>query len=156
MFEFADQQQFLDSRSKRASSANVIIENPNGELLVVKANYKKYWSLPGGWIDDGETPRQAALREVAEEIGVTLHQDDLELAAVINRVSQYTQTYLFIFKLVNNTTNYELSELLLQASEIDAVNYVSKEYVRQNAHNYNAAVTNWAATSSLRYVEIVI
>ena len=28
------------------------------------------WSFPKGWIDEGETPRQAAIREVREEGGV--------------------------------------------------------------------------------------
>lgn len=36
-------------------------------------NYPDTWSLIGGFIDDGETPEQAALREVEEEIGLKLN-----------------------------------------------------------------------------------
>jgi len=32
------------------------------------------WQLPGGWIESGETPQQAALREVFEETALRLRQ----------------------------------------------------------------------------------
>ncbi len=35
------------------------------------------WALPGGRIDDGETPEQAALRELHEEVGLQLGPDSL-------------------------------------------------------------------------------
>jgi len=38
-------------------------------LLLVFNRYRQYWELPGGMIDPGETPRQAAVRELREEAG---------------------------------------------------------------------------------------
>ncbi len=34
--------------------------------------YPSFWNCFGGIIEDGETPEEAALREIEEEIGVTL------------------------------------------------------------------------------------
>jgi 8-oxo-dGTP diphosphatase len=37
------------------------------------------WAIPGGALDEGETPIEGALREFDEEIGVPLHQHQFEL-----------------------------------------------------------------------------
>lgn len=42
------------------------------------------WALPGGRIDAGETPEQAALRELAEEVGLQLDPD-----AVVGRLDDF-------------------------------------------------------------------
>jgi len=43
----------------------------NSKLLFIFRNEK--WDLPKGKIDNGETPEQAAIREIAEECGITGH-----------------------------------------------------------------------------------
>ncbi|MEU5884116.1 NUDIX hydrolase [Spirillospora sp. NPDC047279] len=48
------------------------------ELLLVFDRFRDGWELPGGRIDPGETPAQAAVRELREESG--LHLPDLTLA----------------------------------------------------------------------------
>jgi 8-oxo-dGTP pyrophosphatase MutT (NUDIX family) len=39
-------------------------------LLLVKTSYRREWGLPGGSIHAGETPAEAAQREMDEEIGL--------------------------------------------------------------------------------------
>jgi 8-oxo-dGTP pyrophosphatase MutT (NUDIX family) len=40
-----------------------------GRVLMVFDRYRQSWELPGGSIEEGETPRQAAARELLEESG---------------------------------------------------------------------------------------
>lgn len=41
----------------------------DGEILLVRERADGLWSLPGGWLDVGESPREAAAREGREESG---------------------------------------------------------------------------------------
>ena len=43
-----------------------------GEILLMQRQDFEVWGLPGGEIDPGETPAQAAVREVAEETGLSV------------------------------------------------------------------------------------
>lgn len=51
-------------------AAGVIFRDDNGRVLLVKPTYKDSWDLPGGYVEPGESPRAAAIREVYEELGI--------------------------------------------------------------------------------------
>ncbi len=48
----------------------VFIERADGALLLVHQVYRKRWGVPGGLLERGEEPSEAAVREVREEVGV--------------------------------------------------------------------------------------
>ncbi len=52
-------------------------------ILLVKERRDGLWTLPGGWADVGETPSQAAVREVYEEAGFQCRA--VKLLAVYDR-----------------------------------------------------------------------
>jgi len=53
-------------------SAAALLTDPTGRVLLVKPNYREYWSLPGGIIEHGEPPHAGCRREVAEELGLDI------------------------------------------------------------------------------------
>ena len=53
-------------------AAFAAVRNDAGQVLLVRRIDDGNWELPGGRIEVGETARQAVLREVAEESGITI------------------------------------------------------------------------------------
>ncbi|MGW3357009.1 GNAT family N-acetyltransferase [Streptomyces bungoensis] len=53
-------------------AARVAVVDPGGAVLLFRydnAEVGVHWALPGGGLEEGETPREGALRELAEETG---------------------------------------------------------------------------------------
>ena len=51
--------------------AHVLFTDEQGRVLLLETTYKPDWELPGGVVDPGESPRVAAQRELAEELGTS-------------------------------------------------------------------------------------
>lgn len=63
-------------------AAGVMFTTPDGRVLFLKRADTGEWAFPGGGIEDGETPQQAAMRECREELGyiesfLDIEPDDL-------------------------------------------------------------------------------
>ncbi|MFV2083087.1 NUDIX domain-containing protein [Micromonospora sp. LOL_021] len=56
---------------KRMGSA-VLLRDRDGRILLVEPTYKDYWELPGGVVEADESPYDAAVRELAEELGLAV------------------------------------------------------------------------------------
>jgi 8-oxo-dGTP diphosphatase len=57
-------------RSRAYVAAGVLFFDDVGRILLVQPTYKDHWDIPGGYVETGETPAQAAAREVREELDI--------------------------------------------------------------------------------------
>ncbi|GAA3169346.1 MULTISPECIES: NUDIX domain-containing protein [Streptomyces] len=64
------QAEYARSRHAVWLGASVLFTDVLGRVLLVKPVYRRQWLLPGGGVESGESPAEAAAREVAEELGL--------------------------------------------------------------------------------------
>lgn len=60
-----------ESFARPRVAAGVLFFDESDRVLLVVPTYKDYRDIPGGYVEHGETPHQAAAREVHEELGIT-------------------------------------------------------------------------------------
>ncbi|MFH8489357.1 NUDIX domain-containing protein [Streptomyces longisporoflavus] len=72
------------------AGAAALFRDSEGRVLLVEPNYREGWALPGGTVesDEGETPRQGARRETAEEIGLDVEPGRLLAVDWVPRVAR--------------------------------------------------------------------
>jgi len=104
------------------TSANILVIKEGKVLLSRRQN--KSWGngllcLPGGHIKKSESPRQGALREAKEELGLQINPDDLDFYCVAARNTSGKEyvAYEFIYDLPKgqepqNAEPYECSEII--------------------------------------------
>jgi 8-oxo-dGTP pyrophosphatase MutT (NUDIX family) len=93
------------------------------EVCMVRAG--RYWGLPKGHVEAGETPEQAALREISEECG--LPTETLSIVAPMPSSEYvYRRSGRLIFKLVHQflVVTPAGAELIPQAGEIDEARWL--------------------------------
>jgi 8-oxo-dGTP pyrophosphatase MutT (NUDIX family) len=61
---------FHDSLPRKLIAAGMLLFNIDGQVLLVEPTYKPRWDLPGGVVEADESPRDAAQREITEELGL--------------------------------------------------------------------------------------
>ncbi|MGI5470265.1 NUDIX domain-containing protein [Streptomyces sp. CA-132043] len=54
-------------------AAGALFFDDADRVLLVEPSYKDYRDIPGGYVEQGESPRQACVREVHEELGIKPH-----------------------------------------------------------------------------------
>ncbi len=94
-------------------SVNVSLLDRDRILLSRRANtgwMDGYLCIPGGHVEVNETPRQAAVRELEEELGVTVKVDDLEFICVAARNTKPNQYVAYEFVIRDKKTKFKNAE----------------------------------------------
>ena len=103
----------------------IFIENDKGEFLIQKTSKEKggEYSSTGGHIDSGETPLESIRREVLEELGINIKQDEIKEYGFII----YDKPIRYIFYLKKNIN---IEDIKVQQEEVDYVKYMNITEIR--------------------------
>jgi len=73
----------------RIRSAIILIEDNKLALIERHRAEKHYFSFPGGGVDEGESPQEAAIREAGEELGIQVAIKQKVADVIFNGNPQY-------------------------------------------------------------------
>ena len=129
----------MNNNQKNKLIAHALVKIGDKYLLIKRTPIKRgkpnsfpeYWDIPGGMVEDGETPREAVIREAKEEVnldisvGPILHEDsnlDKEKGTIFTRL-------VYQGELLNGESE---KDIILQEDEhseyvlVDNINEVDK------------------------------
>jgi 8-oxo-dGTP diphosphatase len=110
--------------------ARAIILNKNEEILLnrrASGHLEGKWEIPGGLIEPGEHPRDAAIREVFEETGLIF-----DAKSLFKKDVQRTPDSIFTWK-IHYYSGDATGQLHLDPNEVSEAEYVSQH----NLNNYD-------------------
>jgi 8-oxo-dGTP diphosphatase len=85
---------------KHIVSAATIVLNEHGELLLIKGP-RRGWEMPGGQVEEGESLKEAAIRETREESGIEV--EITKFCGIFQNVNESICNTLFLAKPVGGT-----------------------------------------------------
>ena len=127
------------------------IMNEKGQILLQQRSLTKtknpgMWSKTGGHVDKGETPNEAIKREVFEEIGLSVKDEDIFNFEIFKskNPNEHYYSYGYIF-----FTNLKEEDYTLQKEEVEQVKYYLIEEIEKlkDDNNSNYTFYKWEQDS---------
>jgi 8-oxo-dGTP pyrophosphatase MutT (NUDIX family) len=98
-----------------------VVENAEGNVLLLRQSYTAGWVLPGGGIDRGEPPEVAVRRELKEEIGLK-SSDAPVLLALYTRKAGFATNVVALYRVANAIFAFTPSLEIRDAQFFDPAN----------------------------------
>lgn len=113
---------------KKRMAASAIFLNETGNILLVKPTYRPYWLLPGGCIEENESPRGACIREVEEELDIYIPFIKLLGIDYLSQENEATECLQFAFY-CGVLSNTQIATINLPATELSDYRFLPLEEV---------------------------
>ncbi len=106
-----------------------LLRDEQGRVLLCELTYKQEWDLPGGVVEVGEAPALGLVRELQEELGITVEVQGLITVNWLPAWRGWDDACIFLFDL--GVVDSSITEgMELQATEIKSVHWCDPETVR--------------------------
>lgn len=116
------------------AGVHIILECEGRVFMMRRAGtgfFDGLWSLPGGHVERGESLRDTAIRELAEETGVHVAAQDLDYLGVVHRQSD-TNRIDFFFR----ASRWRGKPAIREADKCDAQEWFAREALPETTVAY--------------------
>jgi 8-oxo-dGTP pyrophosphatase MutT (NUDIX family) len=142
-------------QARKRVSADSLVRDRAGRLLLVDPVYKPDWDTPGGMAETNEPPQVAAERELREELGIERPVGRLLCVDWVSPHGPWDDLLAFVFD-GGELTADEFGRICVADGELRAFELCTQEQARQRLRPYVwrrvAAALDALTTGTTRYL----
>jgi 8-oxo-dGTP diphosphatase len=141
---------------RKRVSADVILRDQAGRILLVDPKYKPDWDTPGGMAEANEPPHEAVRRELKEELGLDIRTGTLLVVDWVSPHGPWDDLLAFVFD-GGELSCEQVGNLQLIDDELAAFEFCTPEQAQQRLRPYVwrrvAAALEALATGRAQYLQ---
>jgi 8-oxo-dGTP diphosphatase len=105
----------------------------SGSVLLIQrlgAHGNGQWTVPGGWMEQNETPKEGVARELFEEVGLTIEPDHFSFMNYVHTVHPEGISDITLWFVTDHLSHERLmdhSQFVLERDKIADVGWFSRE-----------------------------
>ncbi len=111
---------------KKRMAAGALFLDENGNILIVKPTYQIGWLLPGGVVEQDESPAKACTREVEEELSLKIHIEQLLCVDYTVKTDEKSESLQFVFQ-GGTLSQEQIASITLPETELSEYRFVKLE-----------------------------
>jgi 8-oxo-dGTP diphosphatase len=123
------------TQPRKRVSADALIRDQAGRILLVDPLYKPDWDLPGGMAEANESPRNAVRRELYEELGLDLHVAGLLIVDWVPPHGPWDDLVAFVFD-GGTLSDKHSARLQVSDDELSAFEFCTTDRARERLRPY--------------------
>ena len=116
----------IASATRVRAAAGMILRDRAGRVLVVHPTYKDVWEVPGGMVEPDESPADACVREIQEELGLRVPTGPLLCVDWVPANPPWDGGLMFVFD-GGVLTADQITTIRLCPDELDRFDFVEPE-----------------------------
>jgi 8-oxo-dGTP diphosphatase len=123
------------NQPRKRVSADALLRDSAGRILLVDPRYKPDWDTPGGMAEANEPPHLALQRELREELGLDLHVGPLLVVDWVPPHGPWDDLLAFVFD-GGGLDDEQISRIKFRDDELAAYAFCTGEQARQRLRPY--------------------